>query len=54
MEYYREMFQRNLTTLSYLTNNHDEASEAIFVQSKITEEELKSIDSENKKITNAV
>ena len=46
------MFQRNLTRLLYLTNIDDEVREAIFIQCQIIEDELKSSDSENKKITN--
>lgn len=48
-KYYREMFQINLATLLYLQNIDDKASEAIFVQSQIIEEEFRSVDSENKK-----
>ena len=43
------MFQINLATLLYLQNIDDKASEAIFVQSQIIEEEFRSVDSENKK-----
>ena len=48
-KYYREMFQISLATLLYLQNIDDKASEAIFVQSQIIEEEFRSVDSENKK-----